>query len=446
MANTKHVTVDQSQQIITAFATKADERFLKQADVTQYTVKKQGTAETGYSATYQLYTVGTGAAGADEPVGDKINIPKDMVVESGSVVDITFNTSDSKLYDGAVDVTEIIKGAGGTATAADAGKYIKLVIANADEDKIYIKVTDLVDVYTGSNAIDITNNEISLIVDSTNANGLEVGNAGLKLNIADGLDLDASDNLEVKTGNGLGINSTSKAVEAVVDTNNANGLSSTADGLALAQAGASATGALTSTDWNTFNGKQDTLVEGDGIDVDADGVTVSVVIDSTNANGLSVGNDGVALATAGTSATGALTSTDWNTFNDKQATLVEGNGIDIAGDGVTVSVSVDSSSANGLSSGASGVALATAVPATSYVAATGTYVSGTTYYTDATGAATVDTSEFEPGVTDVSSYFVAQANTASNGAMTAADKQKLDGLGTASAADITAIINSIWAD
>lgn len=44
-----------------------------------------------------------------------------------------------------------------------------------------------------------------------------------------------------------------------------------------------------------------------------------------------------------------------------------------------------------------------------YVAATGTYVSGTTYYTDATGATTVDTSSFEAGVTDVSSYYIETA-------------------------------------
>ncbi len=41
-----------------------------------------------------------------------------------------------------------------------------------------------------------------------------------------------------------------------------------------------------------------------------------------------------------------------------------------------------------------------------YVAATGTYVEGTTYYTDATGATEVDTTGFEVGVTDVSSYYV----------------------------------------
>ena len=42
----------------------------------------------------------------------------------------------------------------------------------------------------------------------------------------------------------------------------------------------------------------------------------------------------------------------------------------------------------------------------SYKAATGKYVSGTTYYTDTTGETEVDTTGFEDGVTDVSSYYV----------------------------------------
>lgn len=44
--------------------------------------------------------------------------------------------------------------------------------------------------------------------------------------------------------------------------------------------------------------------------------------------------------------------------------------------------------------------------ANTYVAATGNFVTGTTYYTDNTGATEVDTTGFENGVTDVSSYFV----------------------------------------
>lgn len=41
-----------------------------------------------------------------------------------------------------------------------------------------------------------------------------------------------------------------------------------------------------------------------------------------------------------------------------------------------------------------------------YGAASGTYVAGTTYYTDNTGSTEVDTTGFEDGVTDVSSYYV----------------------------------------
>ena len=44
--------------------------------------------------------------------------------------------------------------------------------------------------------------------------------------------------------------------------------------------------------------------------------------------------------------------------------------------------------------------------ATTYRAATGTYASGTKYYTDSTGATEVDTSGFEEGITDVSSYYI----------------------------------------
>lgn len=46
------------------------------------------------------------------------------------------------------------------------------------------------------------------------------------------------------------------------------------------------------------------------------------------------------------------------------------------------------------------------IKAATYEAATGTYVTGTKYYTDNTGATEVDTTSFEQGVTDVSSYFV----------------------------------------
>lgn len=56
--------------------------------------------------------------------------------------------------------------------------------------------------------------------------------------------------------------------------------------------------------------------------------------------------------------------------------------------------------------------------------ATGTYDSTVTYYTDDTGAETVDTTEFEEGVTDVSAYYVAY----SRDVQVAGEWDKLSGL------------------
>ena len=117
-----------------------------------------------------------------------------------------------------------------------------------------------------------------------------------------------------------------------------------------------------------------------------------------------------------------------------------GNGLNLS-DG-EFSVKISSSTANGLSVDANGVALALAAGAsTTYVAATGTYVSGTTYYTDSTGATTVDTSEFVEGTTDVSSYYVAHGALAQNGAMSGADKAKLDGMEIAADADVATMLD-----
>ena len=104
-----------------------------------------------------------------------------------------------------------------------------------------------------------------------------------------------------------------------------------------------------------------------------------------------------------------------------------GNGLQLDPSTNTFSIKLDSSYLNGLKVGANGLGLDLAADAsTTYVAATGTYVSGTTYYTSNTGATEVDTTGFEEDVTDVSSYFVANVSAAVNGAMSGADKGKLD--------------------
>lgn len=127
-----------------------------QPHIPEYTIEKLAFSEAGYASSYALKK-------DNVQVGATINIPLDMVVESGEVKTVT--TADVP-YQGAV--------------VGD--KYIDLTIANTAQNHIYIPVKDLVDVYVAGNGISISNNNyISVKVDQNNANGLGVGGSGLAM-------------------------------------------------------------------------------------------------------------------------------------------------------------------------------------------------------------------------------------------------------------------------
>ena len=122
-----------------------------------YTIKQATTAENGYSATYQLYTV---TGDTETAVGAKINIPKDMVVESGSLVKGTWN------------------GEQFTESTTGTGLAIKLVIANATNDVLYINVANLVDTYSGSTYISVNGYTISINTTELDKAYLSLANGG----------------------------------------------------------------------------------------------------------------------------------------------------------------------------------------------------------------------------------------------------------------------------
>ena len=106
----------------------------------------------------KVYTIRQG----DREVGT-INIPKDLVVTSGSVVKGNWN-------DGVF--TENVSGS---------GTALKLVIAN-QPNTVYINTLDLVNDQTAGNGIAISNtNEISVVRDSNSEGFLTVGADGVKL-------------------------------------------------------------------------------------------------------------------------------------------------------------------------------------------------------------------------------------------------------------------------
>ena len=232
--SSKLLTLTQAESIANGVINKVKNKgYALSSDIVSYTLTKQATADSGYSATYQLFAGSTA-------VGDKINIPKDMVVESGTVE--TVETADTP-YEG----------------AAVGDKYIDLVIANTSSDHIYVPVNDLVDTYTEGNGIDITNNAISIDVDSSNANGLSVG----------------------------------------------------ANGLALGTASSTESGALSSTDWSTFNNKQNALTAGTGIDITGNSISVDGDITAyTGSGAVSVSNHVISVDAASSSAAGTMSASD----------------------------------------------------------------------------------------------------------------------------------------
>lgn len=119
-------------------------------DVPVYSLTKDATS-TDYVAVYHLTKDG-------DNVGEAINIPKDLFVKSGEIVE--------------------------NPTGQPAGKYLKLVLQNQTAP-VYINVADLVDAYTEGNGIIISDtNQVSAKVVA--ANGLSVGANGIAMAAASG--------------------------------------------------------------------------------------------------------------------------------------------------------------------------------------------------------------------------------------------------------------------
>ena len=156
-----------------------------------------GTPTSGYLKTYIL-SQGTNEIG-------RIDIPKDLVVKSGSLVHGTWTDN---------TFTEDPEGP---------DTALKLIIANQKEP-VYINTKDLVDYYTAGNGIDIdnTHNTIALKLDANGEPFLTVGVDGLKL---DGVQvaIDKAVN-DAKLDGSDGISIASNKVKAVAAKFSANAL------------------------------------------------------------------------------------------------------------------------------------------------------------------------------------------------------------------------------
>ena len=136
-------------------------------------------------------------------------------------------------------------------------------------------------------------------------------------------------------------------VTSVTATSPVTSTGGTTPVIAMPAATGSVNGYLTSTDWTTFNGK------GNGTVTSVAALTLGTTgtdLSSTVATGTTTPVITLQVPTASASNRGALSSTDWSTFNGKQSTLVSGtniktiNGTSVLGSGnLTVSASAGGS-------------------------------------------------------------------------------------------------------
>jgi hypothetical protein len=133
-------------------------------------------------------------------------------------------------------------------------------------------------------------------------------------NIAEGTNLYYT---EARVSANTNVAANTAARHNAVTLGTANGLSLSTQVLSLGLASTSTTGALSSTDWNTFNNK--TSNTGTVTSVGLSSATSGVTIGSTPIT--TSGTITLAIATASGSQQGLLSSTDWTTFNNKQNAL-----------------------------------------------------------------------------------------------------------------------------
>lgn len=304
---------------------------------TNYTVTMTESTPEGYAKAYTLSQNGS-------QIGT-INIPKDMVVESGTV----------ETY------TEEDKPEG----VPSAGTYLVLTLANATSDKVYINVSDLIEYVTSGSQvgdmvvinIDAEHKVTATITDGTITLAKLASSVQSSLSKADSALQKAS--ITTGTSNGaIAVSGTDVAVKGL-------GSAAYTDAGAYDTAGAASAVLGTSSDDKSANtvygakayavyaetlaeaaqeaadGKVATVTAGDGsvtVAGTATAPTVAVKISANEGNTLSLQSDG--LFTAGKNYTaGNGINIDGETISAK---VVTGNGLSATTNGITMAVATNS--------------------------------------------------------------------------------------------------------
>ena len=173
---------------------------------------------------------------------------------------------------------------------------------------------------TGTNSVEIAPTSVGTINNMTIGATTAVAGSFTDLSVTGTTSFDGSQGTagQVLTSAGTGATPTwttptTGTVTSVTGTSPVVSSGGTTPAISMPAATTSVNGYLTSTDWNTFNNK------GSGTVTSVSGT--APVVSSGGAT------PAISMAAATTSVNGYLTSTDWTTFNGKQAALVSGTNI-----------------------------------------------------------------------------------------------------------------------
>jgi len=282
-------------------------------------------------------------------------------------------------------------------------------------------------------------NAIALNRGGTNAN-LTAVNGGAVYSTGSALAITAAGTSgQVLTSSGAGAPTwttpTTGTVTSVTGTAPVVSSGGTTPAISMAAATTSVNGYLTSTDWNTFNNKQPA------------GSYLTSVTASSPLSGSGTAGSPLIIAQATTSTSGYLSSTDWNTFNNKQTALVSGtniktvNSTSLLGSGdVSVGVLTVTGTAPVVSSGGANPAISMAA-ASSTVNGYLTSTDWTTFNSKGSGTVTSVTATSPVTSTGGATPVIAMpaATTSVNGYLTSTDWTTFNNKGSGTVTSVAAL-------
>jgi len=304
-------------------------------------------------------TLATGTTGTDVNVSNgtitssgtiTLNIPDASATARGLVTTGTQTIAGAKTFSDEVTSTNFVLSGGTGNTGLYFGHTDKVVLAN------YV-VGGGIDFETNGGTINMVldaSANLSVVGNITGASIIKSGGTSSQFLKADG-SVDSSTYYLASNPNAY-IALTALSASSPLSYNNLTGA------FTIAQSSGSQNGYLSSTDWNTFNNKQGTItltttgssgastfisntlniptytltglggvpttrtltINGTAYDLSADRTWTIPTHDAVTigtANGLSLSGQALSLALSSGSTTGALSSTDWTTFNNKQNAL-----------------------------------------------------------------------------------------------------------------------------